>query len=169
MSHKLEPLHKLLSQRTELKWLLDSSEDEELRRRLDDLLATWPDNLDAVVMEGAAPSPDALKHVDGSENQLGSDLLPDLVEVIRCIKASGYCKEWNAPLSVPLIYRELEAAIDGIDSKLSSQINLILHHNEFRLLEGTWRGLHYLVQQCELCDDVRVKVLNVSKQDLHHR
>jgi type VI secretion system protein ImpC len=166
IAHKLELLHKVLSQRTELKWLLDSLEDEELRCRLDDFLATWSDNMDAVVMEGSTPAPDALKHADCSKNQLGSNLLPDLVEVIRRIKASGYCKQWSALLSVPQIYRELEAAIDGIDSKLSSQINLILHHDEFRLLEGTWRGLHYLVQQCESCYDVHVKVLNVSKQDL---
>ena len=39
--------------------------------------------------------------------------------------------------------------IAEIDKKLSAQLNEIMHHPEFQKLEGTWRGLHYLVQQTE--------------------
>src|SRR5688500_4528861 len=35
--------------------------------------------------------------------------------------------------------------INEIDKKLSSQLNEIMHHDSFQKLEGTWRGLHYLV------------------------
>ena len=34
-----------------------------------------------------------------------------------------------------------------IDRKLSEQINLILHHEDFQKLEGEWRGLHHFSDQ----------------------
>src|SRR5438552_6209711 len=37
--------------------------------------------------------------------------------------------------------------ISEIDRKLSSQLNEVMHHPDFQRLEGTWRGLHYLVHQ----------------------
>src|SRR5687768_3727422 len=42
-------------------------------------------------------------------------------------------------------YQAIEAMVAEIDRKLSEQINLILHHEDYKALEGTWRGLHYLV------------------------
>src|SRR5688500_20287471 len=41
--------------------------------------------------------------------------------------------------------KTIQAIIAAIDKKLSDQVNLIIHNDEFRALEGTWRGLHYLV------------------------
>ena len=38
-----------------------------------------------------------------------------------------------------------KASIAFLDAQLSRQINDIIHHEGFRKLEGTWRGLHYLV------------------------
>src|SRR5690606_32525507 len=46
-------------------------------------------------------------------------------------------------------YQSIQAIIAEIDSKLSEQINLILHHEQFQQLEGAWRGLHYLVNNSE--------------------
>lgn len=40
-------------------------------------------------------------------------------------------------------YKNIAAIIAEIDLKLSQQINLILHHEEFQRLESAWRGLHY--------------------------
>src|SRR4051812_35065306 len=34
----------------------------------------------------------------------------------------------------------IQAIIAELDRKLSEQINLILHHEEFQKLEGAWRG-----------------------------
>src|SRR5881296_1215787 len=41
--------------------------------------------------------------------------------------------------------KSIGAMIAEIDKKLSEQINLILHHEDFKKLEGSWRGLHHLV------------------------
>src|SRR6201994_1380877 len=41
--------------------------------------------------------------------------------------------------------RTFDQAIAAIDRKLSTQLNAIMHHPKFTKLEGSWRGLHYLV------------------------
>jgi type VI secretion system protein ImpC len=53
-----------------------------------------------------------------------------------------------------------------IDKKLSAQLSEILHHPDFQRLEGTWRGLDYLIKQSETGDTLKIKVLNVSKKAL---
>ena len=40
-------------------------------------------------------------------------------------------------------------AIAAIDAKLSEQLAVVMHAPEFRELEGTWRGLQYLVMNSE--------------------
>ena len=47
------------------------------------------------------------------------------------------------------VINSIEAIVAELDKKLSEQINLILHHEDFQKLEGTWRGLHYLVNNTE--------------------
>lgn len=62
--------------------------------------------------------------------------------------------------------KTIQAIIAEIDKKLSEQINLIMHHEDFKALEGTWRGLHYLVNNTETDEQLKIRVLNVSKNDL---
>src|ERR1700741_3316772 len=56
--------------------------------------------------------------------------------------------------------------IGEIDKKLSSQLNSVMHHPDFQRLEGTWRGLHYMVHQSETGENLKIRVLNVKKQEL---
>jgi type VI secretion system protein ImpC len=60
----------------------------------------------------------------------------------------------------------IEAIIAALDQKLSEQINLIMHHEDFQKLEGAWRGLHYLVNNTETDEMLKIRVMNISKQDL---
>ena len=60
----------------------------------------------------------------------------------------------------------INARIAQIDHLLSLQLNEILHHPEFQKLEGSWRGLQYLMKQSETSAMLKIKVLNVSKKDL---
>ena len=60
----------------------------------------------------------------------------------------------------------IKALIEGIDRKLTEQINLIMHEESFQQLESAWRGLHYLVNNTETDETLKIKVLNVSKKDL---
>ncbi|CAJ91801.1 type VI secretion system contractile sheath large subunit [Cupriavidus necator] len=63
-------------------------------------------------------------------------------------------------------YKSIEAIIGAIDKKLSEQINLILHHEDFQKLESAWRGLHHLVSNTETDDKLRIRVMDVSKEEL---
>ena len=60
----------------------------------------------------------------------------------------------------------VDVMIAEIDARLSSQINEVLHAPAFQKLEAAWRGLKYLVDKVDFRENVRVEVLNVSKQDL---
>ena len=62
--------------------------------------------------------------------------------------------------------RTIESIIAEIDTKLSEQINLIMHHQDFQQLEGTWRGLSYLINNTETDEQLKIRVLNLSKKDL---
>jgi type VI secretion system protein ImpC len=60
----------------------------------------------------------------------------------------------------------IEGIIAEIDRKLTEQINLILHHEEFQKLEGSWRGLHHLVNNTETDEMLKIRVMNISKKEL---
>jgi type VI secretion system protein ImpC len=60
----------------------------------------------------------------------------------------------------------INARIAQIDHLMSIQINEILHHPTFQKLEGSWRGLKYLLDQSETSDQLKIKVLNVTKREL---
>lgn len=60
----------------------------------------------------------------------------------------------------------IEAIIAEIDRKLSEQLNAILHHEDFKALEGTWRGLNHLVMNTETDEHLKIRVFNVSKKEV---
>ena len=62
--------------------------------------------------------------------------------------------------------RVVEAAIAAIDRRLSEQLNVILHHPDFQQMEATWRGLDFLVGGIENSFMHKIKVLDISKQEL---
>src|SRR5215831_18781430 len=60
----------------------------------------------------------------------------------------------------------INARIADIDALLTKQLNAIMHHESFQKLEGSWRGLHYLVHESETSTMLKLKVFNVSKDEL---
>jgi len=60
----------------------------------------------------------------------------------------------------------INARIAQIDHLLSLQLNEILHHAQFQKLEGSWRGLKYLMDNSETGVGLKIRVLNVSKKEL---
>ncbi|WP_077038040.1 type VI secretion system contractile sheath large subunit [Pelomonas sp. KK5] len=63
-------------------------------------------------------------------------------------------------------YSSIEAIIGEIDAKLSEQINLILHHESFQNLESAWRGLNHLVSNTESDEMLKIRFMDVSKNEL---
>jgi type VI secretion system protein ImpC len=65
------------------------------------------------------------------------------------------------------VIKSIESMIAVIDHKLTEQLNQIIHHPEFQQLEGAWRGLHYLVNNTETDEMLKIRVMNISKKELH--
>lgn len=64
------------------------------------------------------------------------------------------------------VIKTIEAMVAELDRKLSEQINLILHNEDFQKLEGAWRGLHHLINNTETDEMLKIRVMNISKADL---
>jgi type VI secretion system protein ImpC len=60
----------------------------------------------------------------------------------------------------------INARIAQIDHLLSIQLNEIMHHASFQKLEGTWRGVKYLMDQSETGVGLKIRILNVGKKEL---
>jgi type VI secretion system protein ImpC len=60
----------------------------------------------------------------------------------------------------------VDALIAEIDVKLSRQIDEIIHHPTFQKLESAWRGLKFVIDRCDFRENVKVELLNCSKEDL---
>jgi type VI secretion system protein ImpC len=65
------------------------------------------------------------------------------------------------------VTKTINATIKAIDQKLSTQLAAIMHNPDLQKLEGTWRGLHYLVMNSETSAQLKIKVLNVPKRELY--
>ncbi len=64
------------------------------------------------------------------------------------------------------VVKSIEAIVAELDRLLSEQINLILHHEDFQKLEGAWRGLNYLVNNTETDEMLKIRFMNITKNDL---
>jgi type VI secretion system protein ImpC len=60
----------------------------------------------------------------------------------------------------------INARVAQIDHLISLQLNEILHHPAFQKLEGSWRGIKYMMDQSETSAMLKIRVLNVSKKEL---
>ncbi len=60
----------------------------------------------------------------------------------------------------------INSRIAQIDHLVSLQLNEIMHDAAFQKLEGSWRGLKYLMDQSETGTQLKIKVMNCSKKEL---
>ncbi|HXQ13219.1 MAG TPA: type VI secretion system contractile sheath large subunit [Caulobacteraceae bacterium] len=63
------------------------------------------------------------------------------------------------------VFTTVDAMKSAIDRKLTEQINLIIHHADFQKLESAWRGLWYVVGNTSTGKDLKIRVLNISKDE----
>ena len=60
----------------------------------------------------------------------------------------------------------LDGLVADIDSTISRQLDAILHSPEVQKLESAWRGLKFLVDRTDFRKNVKMELLNVSKDTL---
>jgi len=60
----------------------------------------------------------------------------------------------------------IQSLITDIDEKLSSQLNAVIHNKKFQDLEASWRGLSYLVDNTNVNETLKIRVLNITQSEL---
>lgn len=95
----------------------------------------------------------ATKQTDSQEAQA---LLKNLTE-----QAMSGTVTWDKNLMVTF-----NKAIAAIDSAISEQLSEVMRHEKFRALEGSWRGIQYLVNNSETSSSLKLKLINASKKDV---
>lgn len=63
-------------------------------------------------------------------------------------------------------YKSISAIIAQIDFKLTEQLKLILNHPEMQKLESSWRGMEHLVYNTETDEKLKIRFMNLSKDEL---
>jgi type VI secretion system protein ImpC len=99
---------------------------------------------------------EAINATKQTERSRAEDLLKTLTE--EALKGTV---TWSRNVT-----QTINAGIKAIDQVLSKQLAAVLHHPDFQKLEGSWRGLNYMVMNSETGASLKVKVLNATKRDL---
>jgi type VI secretion system protein ImpC len=60
----------------------------------------------------------------------------------------------------------LSALLREVDDRLSAQVNEVIHHEQIKKVEASWRGLNYLVRTTKPDPMIQFKVLDASKEAL---
>ncbi len=115
---------------------------------------------------------------EGTQAQGGSTLLEELLEETRA-SSPEVKRVYRAGISTLLEdivdrYKQVERVdkslvdemIGEIDRRISRQLDEILHHEKFQKLESAWRGLKLLVDRTDFRANIRVDMLDVSKEQL---
>src|SRR5437016_9788083 len=60
----------------------------------------------------------------------------------------------------------IKARIAQIDEAITGQLNEVMHSPEFQKMEASWRGLHYLVMNTETSTMLKLRLMNVTRDEL---
>ena len=88
----------------------------------------------------------------------------EVEQAVQTLAEQALSSAITVSADVTVTIREM---IAEIDKRLTEQVNQIIHHEDFQQLESAWRGLHYLVNNTETDEMLKIRVMNISKKDLH--
>lgn len=60
----------------------------------------------------------------------------------------------------------VDEMISEIDQKMSKQLDQILHNPTYQQMESSWRGLKLVIDRTNFRENIKVEMINVSKEDL---
>jgi len=64
------------------------------------------------------------------------------------------------------VYSFIISSISKLDRTISLQLDEVLHDPHFQKFEGSWRGLHKLIQATETSETLKLKLWVITKQEL---
>src|SRR5262245_47979930 len=71
-----------------------------------------------------------------------------------------------APYVVPDTSTSDKAYISAVDATIAESMRMVLHHREFQSIEAAWRGVHWLVSNLELDENLQLHLFDVRRQEL---
>ncbi|HYP84243.1 type VI secretion system contractile sheath large subunit [Variovorax sp.] len=125
--------------------------------------------------DAAEQQQSALKEVEyaGSDfsSLLSKEFKPRSDEARSAVEAAVQTLAQQALANTTIIGKDvtqsIQAMIAAIDAKLTEQVNRIIHHEDYQKLESAWRGLHYMVNNTETDENLKIRVMDISKKELH--
>ncbi len=60
----------------------------------------------------------------------------------------------------------VDEMIAEIDKKVGLQVDAIMHHEDFQKLESAWRSTKYLIDNTDFRENIKLEMVNISKEDL---
>ena len=125
----------------------------------------------ATQQESSSAAAGAMAEFDDFASLLQKEFKPKSEQAKSAVETAVHTLAQQALADTALVsndvYNTIEGLIAALDKKLSEQINVIIHHADFTKLEGAWRGLHHLVNNTETDEMLKIRVMNVSKGELH--
>ncbi len=102
--------------------------------------------LDAILSGESGEKPPAGSHISSDLNKLVKNLIkPHLLSIDE---------------------GDQDQLVATVDTATSELMREILHHRRFQELEAAWRGLYFLVRRTETDSDLKIFVVDVSKDEL---
>jgi type VI secretion system protein ImpC len=116
---------------------------------------------------------------DAAERRRGDDLLSRILGEGRLARdelGAAHARQMLSEFVEQIVDGRLAASdntvaainsrIEEIDRLISAQLNEVMHAEEFRKLEASWRGIAFLTFNTETGSMIQLRVLNVSKTEL---
>jgi len=141
-----------------------------------------PSSFSSLVKEfQAPPTPpapaDTKKAVEEISSQTTGNLLDQVLEETETTPPSAGgsrgTSEWDNFLRsivqshiVPDIEPRQARMLDAVDAATSEMMSMVLHHPDFRALEAAWRSVHFLVSRVETDENLKLYVIDISKDEL---
>jgi len=116
---------------------------------------------------------------EGAAEEQELSLLDKIVtdgNMIRDESQMPYARDLIGELVTQILEDEITVSADTaamineriaqIDQLLSDQLNEVMHETSFQKLEGSWRGLNYLVMNTETGVNLKLRLLNITQKEL---
>ncbi len=122
--------------------------------------------LDSIFQQVAVAAPESAVHVGEFDDVTANADKPRGAVVAAALRVFvDAVNDLESP--VEKVDKELiDSMVAQLDHKLSQQLDAIMHHEAFQESESSWRSLKFLVDRTDFRKNVKVEVVNCSKEDL---
>lgn len=128
-------------------------------------MATNPASLEKEVGTLVEEADDFTSRLKQSLTRGGNREMEDHID--RAVGTLSEMALLDATLITDDVDTTLQRYIEAIDAQLSAQLNIVMHSAPFQKMESAWRGLYHLVGNTFTDATLKIKVMNISRDEIH--